>query len=461
MKKIVASVGLVALSASGLQAQSTESAKPWSVSATLRGFYDDNVTTTSGAGRQSSFGFQVSPSIGVGWDLQQTTISLNYTYQLNYYEKKPAGNADNYDQTHIFLAALTHAFSPRYNVVVQDSFVIGQEPDLLRTRNTALSTFQRIPGDNIRNDASIIFNAKLTKLFGLEAGYQNVIFDYADSGEGFIEGPAFFDPISKTFVRIDRVDPSHSGLLDRIEHTIHLDGRWKVQPETDAVVGYSFSQVNYTGNELIAGDTLVNDATGAVITDATIKSESRDLREHRFYVGVDHTFPRNMSASVRVGARYAEYYKDPAGNGDGWGPFAQGSLQWNYAPESNVQLGVRHDLSSTDIAGTTTGSPGTTFNPNTSFTQSAESTVIFGSVEHRITPMLFGSLTGQFQNSSFNGGTFNSESERYFLVGLNLEYRFNPHFSADVGYNYDRLDSDVGGRSFDRNRVYMGVKARY
>jgi len=61
-----------------------------------------------------------------------------------------------------------------------------------------------------------------------------------------------------------------------------LDGRWKVQPETDAVVGYSFSQVNYTGNELIAGDTLVNDATGAVIADATIKSESRDLREHRF-----------------------------------------------------------------------------------------------------------------------------------------------------------------------------------
>jgi hypothetical protein len=75
--------------------------------------------------------------------------------------------------------------------------------------------------------------------------------------------------------------------------------------------------------------------------------------------------------------------------------------------------------------------------------------------------MLFGSLTGQFQNSSFNGGTFNSQSERYFLVGLNVEYRFNPHFSADAGYNYDKLDSDVGGRSFDRNRVYVGVKARY
>ena len=50
MKKIVASVGLVAVGASGLQAEllpglTTESGKPWTVSATLRGFYDDNINT--------------------------------------------------------------------------------------------------------------------------------------------------------------------------------------------------------------------------------------------------------------------------------------------------------------------------------------------------------------------------------------------------------------------------------
>ena len=47
MKKVIASVGLVALGTSGLQAaldlgDTTDSRKPWSVSATLRGFYDDN-----------------------------------------------------------------------------------------------------------------------------------------------------------------------------------------------------------------------------------------------------------------------------------------------------------------------------------------------------------------------------------------------------------------------------------
>ena len=48
MKRIVASVGLVALGASGLRADSDSDLtqnpnKPWSVSATLRGFYDDNI----------------------------------------------------------------------------------------------------------------------------------------------------------------------------------------------------------------------------------------------------------------------------------------------------------------------------------------------------------------------------------------------------------------------------------
>jgi hypothetical protein len=49
----------------------------------------------------------------------------------------------------------------------------------------------------------------------------------------------------------------------------------------------------------------------------------------------------------------------------------------------------------------------------------------------------------------------------FYLVGLNCQYRFNPHFSAELGYSYDLLDSDIPGRGFDRNRVYAGVTATY
>ena len=51
MKKFLTSAGFIALGVSGLQAAYApdltpmEASKPWSVSAALRGFYDDNYTT--------------------------------------------------------------------------------------------------------------------------------------------------------------------------------------------------------------------------------------------------------------------------------------------------------------------------------------------------------------------------------------------------------------------------------
>ena len=49
MKKIVASVGLLALGASSVQALDpsalSDNGRFWSVSAALRGFYDDNINT--------------------------------------------------------------------------------------------------------------------------------------------------------------------------------------------------------------------------------------------------------------------------------------------------------------------------------------------------------------------------------------------------------------------------------
>ncbi len=90
----------------------------------------------------------------------------------------------------------------------------------------------------------------------------------------------------------------------------------------------------------------------------------------------------------------------------------------------------------------------------------AQSLVVYGSVTHRITSKIYGSLLGQIQNSDYNGGLYNNKTDTFFVAGLNLEYRINQHLSANAGYNLDRLDSDTG-RSFTRNRVYLGVTARY
>lgn len=445
MKKIAASVGLIALSASALQAADTaalssmQTSKPWSVSASLRGFYDDNINTTKN-NKEHSYGFEVNPSVSVGIAGDQTSASLGYSYSGKFYENRPAGSTDKWDHTHIFDAALQHSFSPRFQVGVKDSFVIGQEPDVLRAANT-YSTFQRISGDNKRNYGSIVFNAEATRLLGFEVGYANAWYDYADDGAG--TSPDIFGNVNVT-------SPSRSGLLDRMEHTAHIDSRWHFSPQTTGIVGYQYSETVYDADENVQGTVVVAfpPAAGPLRT-----SEDRNNRSHYFYGGVEHSFTPDFSASARIGAQYIDFYNDPS-NENSWSPYAQGSLRYIYAVESSVELGVTHSRSASDLIGTATGAD---------YVHDSESTAVYGSVTHRIMPRLYGSLLGTFQYSTFNGGgsQFDDQSDKFYLLGLNLEYRFNQHFSAHTGYNYDRLDSEIPGRDFSRNRVYVGVTATY
>src|SRR5215475_3303473 len=134
MKKIVASVGLVAIGVSGIESASAQAlvgpdaTKPWSLSATLRGFYDDNTATlpsnaTLPAGSyRDSFGFEVAPSAALVWSVQQTTVNIGLLYSLKYFDHKPAGQTDHTSQAFTFNAGLTHSFNERIKMDVSDAF---------------------------------------------------------------------------------------------------------------------------------------------------------------------------------------------------------------------------------------------------------------------------------------------------------------------------------------------------
>jgi uncharacterized protein (PEP-CTERM system associated) len=118
-----------------------------------------------------------------------------------------------------------------------------------------------------------------------------------------------------------------------------------------------------------------------------------------------------------------------------------------------LEVGFSYDYSASSI-----------FSANTAgnLTQNAQSATVYASLHHQITPKLYGSLLAQFQNSTYYGGTIDGQVEKYWLVGLNLQYRFTPNFSVEAGYNYDDVNSDVAAfRTYDRNRVYVGVTGSY
>lgn len=450
MKRIVASVSLVALGAASVQAQSAPpgqnpsvsgpGAKWWSISATVRGFYDDNANTApNGAFKINTWGYDLSPSVGVNGGNQQTAYSASYTFDYIYYARPlsssvtntlgQAGPVTHNDQDHTFNAALDHAFSERYAIHVGDSFVIGQQPDALRPGN-AVVAFYRIPGNNIVNSGTIRFNAELTPLLGLEAGYNNALYDYEAQ--------------------------ELSGPLNRIENYGHLDLRMSVAKETVGVLGFQFGDVDYTGSGPFANAFGVDSrpfATNGLPAPQAVNV--LDSRSYTGYIGVDHTFLPNLVGSIRAGASYYDYYND-TNSASGFGPYAQVSLNYTYAPESTIGIGFQEGRQASSLTGA----------QFSQIVHDTETSVLYGSVVHRIMPKLFGSLRGTFQNSTYNGGGqgINGLSDRFYEVEADLEYRFLPNFSVHGGYDYTELDSGLtalGNRSYDRNRFYIGATASY
>jgi len=454
MKKIVASVGLFAVGASGLQAAnvpgfSEDTPKPWSVSAALRGFYDDNVNGTTGANVTGSYGFEVNPSLKIAGGTEQTSGNLGADFSYKYYEKKiNPNNSQHYDWSVTASGSLVHVFNERYLGSVHDAFAIGQEPDLLRASSTgpgaAFTTFQRIPGSNVRNSGGIDFLAQVTPLFGLDVGYDNSLFHYADQGAKAPDG---------TTTGNGAVTASSAGSLDLLQHSIHVNGRWTIQPTLVGITGYQYSQVDYTGDEYISGF-MVNGVvqTGGFFAAAfpPFKSDVRNARSHYGYLGVEDTLRPDLTGTASVGARYTDNYNDPS-HANEVSPYANLSLSYAYLPGSSLEGGFTYDYSSTDR-----------LNPSASgqLAQYSQSAVVHATLTHRILPDLTGSLTAQFQDSAIHGGGADGKDELFYLVGLNFRYSFNQFLAAEVGYNYDKLDSQVAN-SFSRNRVYLGVTASY
>lgn len=416
MKHVLTSTGMLALGAVALHATDPQltrqnTGRAWSLSATVRGFYDDNITTSPDRLKERSFGVQVSPSVSLNLPLEQTFISLGYTYSLMWYENR---EPKNIDQSHIFNGQLTHQFSPRHTLNVKDTFIVSSEPSVVEP--DIQTSPLRTEGSIKRNIGIIDDIFQITPTVGLGFGYNNNWYDYEQENV-----PGGFG--------------SRSALLDRIEQLIRGDVRYTFTPTLIGLVGYTYGIVSYTGDELIAPG---------------LMSDDRNNTSQYGYLGVDYDITARLRSSVRLGAQYTDYKN---ANDSNVNPYADASLTYLYMQGSSLLLGVRHARNATDVSAVDTSSGLPTLDQIT--------TAVYTKISHQITPHLTGSLLGQAQFSTFNQGSYGDQSETLWLAGVNLEYMFNRHLSADIGYNYDVLNSDVPNREYSRNRVYLGLRLTY
>lgn len=437
MNKIRTTAGLLAMGAVSVHAAvyapsagSPQATKPWSLSATLRGFYDDNYSTSPKAIERDSFGFEVSPSASLNLIRDQTAIGLNYVYSMRWYEDRDSQGLSSADHAHQFNAKLSHAFTPRYKVDLSDSFVVAQEAALIDEPGTPAATFLRSDGDNMRNTVLGSFSIGLTEQTTIVLGYSNQYYDYDETGLN-----------------------SRSAFLDRMEHLFSLNLRQVVLPKTVLVGGYQYEVVNYSSNDIIGNPLVAPPAVPLVYS-----PDERDSDSHYFYLGVDQGITPTLNASLRGGVQLTQYdFENPALvnlDDSRWSPYVDANATWLYLEGSYAQLGVRHQRAQTDV-GFVPGPGGLV--PNLD----AESTTVYASVNHKIYGGFVASLIGQYQNSTYETDVTDDFSDNYFMAGVNLTYEINKFLSAEAGYNYDRLDSDLPNRSFTRNRIYVGIRGTY
>jgi len=431
MKKIYISVGLAATAAglSSVQAQQLEAASPklWNVSGVLRGFYDDNYTYGNGNGRKGSWGWEASPSVSGNIDLQQTDFGARYTFGMIFYVQRSEDGVDPIDYTHQGDVWLDHAFDQTLKVNLSDSLVVAQDPNLVQG-----GTPERVGGNNLNNNSRITLSKEWTRHFSTATFYHNDLVIYSDSTMG---GP-----------NLAGNNPSNSALLNRIEQSVGSDFRWEFQPQTVGFVGYQYSWVRYTGSQQIAPTQIVN---GRPIQ---YFSDSRNYDAHYMYVGAEHVFSPNLSASGKGGATYVDLYNDPVSASQSWAPYADLSATYTYIPGCYVQGGFRQDIRSTSEV-----SP----SANGHLTQYQQTSTGYVDWTHRFDPKITSTVIGQYSYSSFKDGQFNSLPENDVNVSVNLNYQINRYFWAEAGYNFDELFSSANTRSNTRNRVYLGIGASY
>jgi hypothetical protein len=449
MKKIVVSVGMVALGAASVQAQYApgltpqEMAKPWALSASLRGFYDDNyltlpatypVVTSSGAvvyqHPASTYGFEFTPSAAFNHSVEDTLVSASYIYDVKYYL-----DGDHTDQSHQLNGRFEHQFSENYKLAVSDSFIIAQDPAILAGGQAIFGTPLRTTGNNVHNIGTIDFNAALTKELDLHLGYANNLYAYRQVGGD--EQPTPYSYASR------------SAALDRIEQLGTIDLRWKFQPDTTGVLGYQYGNTDYTSPEYIIYPSV--NSSGTVIPGYVSKTRNSD--QDFVYVGADHSFTDTMNGSIRLGGEYLDYYNLNPSTTKG-SPYVDLSLTDQYMPRCSAQVGVKHEHSSTDVTGIVAG---------TSPVLDSDTTAAYCSVNHSLSEKMTASLLGQAQFSSFNGGgpTYNGHGEAFFIAALNVSYHINEFLLTEAGYNYSKLNSDLQFRSYTRDFLYIGLRATY
>ena len=212
---------------------------------------------------------------------------------------------------------------------------------------------------------------------------------------------------------------------DRVEYYIGQEFRYLVQPTLTLVGEYRFSYIDYW-------HTNIHDSTSNYVLG-----------------GIDASLSPRLKLSLRGGAQFANYSN--SNNQNVTSPYFESSVGYDYKKYSNISFILRYGIEQTDVTGTLY----------------REGFRIGLNIRHQLTPRI--SLSGSFYytnahyigNSAqpfLNPGNF---TDNIYDTAVGARYAINRNWSIDLGYLYSFVDSPLLGRSYNRNRVFAGVRFQF
>lgn len=220
-------------------------------------------------------------------------------------------------------------------------------------------------------------------------------------------------------------DEPYKTTQNRVEYYFGEEFRYLIQPSVSLVAEYRFSYIDY------------------------LKINLRDSTSNYVIGGLDASLSPRLKLSLRGGAQFADYRNSNQGNVTS--PYFEGSMSYDYKKYSNVSFILRYGIEQTDVSGTLY----------------REGFRMGVNIRHQLTPRI--SLSGSFYytNAHYIGDTATpflnpgNFTDNIYDTAVGARYAINRNFSVDVGYLYTFVDSPLLGRSYNRNRVFAGVRFQF
>jgi hypothetical protein len=375
---------------------------PFRITLTVRGGYDDNSSTSSTSGQGSAF---ISSTVNLNYDFgsPRTRLSLQVGGGItDYFDRKDQSGPDY--NAYLGLS-LRHSFSARLILNV-----------------TAYASYQAEPDFSIGT--------------GLNRRSGNYFYTNDRFSVTYLWAPRFSTDTSYTFGTLlyDNSGASGAGSFEnRIENTFSNDFRFLLWPTTTLVAQYRIQFVSYQNND--------TDAINQYILG-----------------GFDHTFSPRFRITYRGGLQIRSSDSTQTiqvlipvppffttetihTSTDSAAPYFEGTATYEVAKKTSLTWTSRYSIEEPDIPGQT---------GRTTFRTGLEGT-------HNWTPRISSRVAMYYSHDHYAPSSISpSFNEDSIDMALSLRYAITRYLGIETGYNYTDILSDISGRGYSRNRVYLG-----